>query len=220
MTVYDQVALDELERDALTEIVNIGVSRAASSLRKMIGDHVLLAVPSVEVVSQRRAARLISEREASDLVAVRQDFHGPFSGRALLIFPESNSLELVRAVTGDELSAAEVVELETEALAETGNIILNSCLATMANMLKRSLNMTLPEVLRGTGASLFDVTEDSASEGLVLFLYIDFAVRRRDIRGYIAMIMDLPSLATLKELLGEFIEQVLSDDAGGRLGPV
>jgi chemotaxis protein CheC len=28
--------LDELERDALTEIVNIGVSRAAGNLRKMI----------------------------------------------------------------------------------------------------------------------------------------------------------------------------------------
>lgn len=207
------IALGELERDALTEIVNIGVSRAASSLRKMIGDHVTLSVPSIDVVSQRRAARLISEREVAELVAVRQDFTGPFSGRALLIFPESNSLELVRAVTGGELSAAEVVEMEHEALAETGNVILNSCLATMANMLKRSLTMTIPEVLRGNGAMLFEVDEDSAVDGLVLFLYIDFAVRKRDIRGYIAMIMDLPSLTVLKELLDEFIARVVGDDA-------
>jgi chemotaxis protein CheC len=204
------IALSELERDALTEIVNIGVSRAASSLRKMIDDQVLLSVPSIEVVSQQRAARLISEREVSELVAVRQDFAGFFSGRALLIFPETNSLELVRAVTGGELSVQEVLDLEHEALAETGNIILNGCLATMANMLKRSLTMTIPEVLRGTGASLFDVTE--TSEGLVLFLYIDFAVRSRDIRGYIAMIMDLPSLQALKELLGEFIERIVGDE--------
>jgi len=206
----ESLALSELERDALTEIVNIGVSRAASSLRKMIDDQVLLSVPSIEVVSQRRAARLITEREVSELVAVRQDFEGPFSGRALLIFPETNSLELVRAVTGGELSLQEVLDMEQEALAETGNIILNSCLATMANMLKRSLTMTIPEVLRGTGASLFEINE--TSEGLVLFLYIDFAVRSRDIRGYIAMIMDLPSLQTLKELLGEFIVRVVGED--------
>ena len=206
------VTLDELERDALTEIVNIGVSRAASNLRKMIGGEVLLSVPSIEVVSQRRAARLISEREVVELVAVRQDFEGVFSGRALLIFPETNSLELVRAVTGGELSAAEVLELEVEALAETGNVILNSCLATMANMLKRSLSMTVPEVLRGTGASLFEVDDTTRSEGLVLFLYIDFAVRKHDIRGYIAMIMDLPSLSTLKDLLDEFIERVVGKD--------
>jgi len=207
----ESISLDDLERDALTEIVNIGVSRAASSLRKMIGDQVLLSVPSIEVVSQRRAARLISERETSELVAVRQDFSGPFSGRALLIFPETNSLELVRAVTGGELTAQEVVDLEQEALAETGNIILNSCLATMANMLKRSLTMTIPEVLRGSGAMLFEVNEDGPSEGLVLFLYIDFAVRKHDIRGYIAMIMDLPSLGVLKELLAEFIANIVGD---------
>jgi chemotaxis protein CheC len=204
--------LAELERDALTEIVNIGVSRAASSLRKMIGDQVFLSVPSIEVVSQKRAARLISEREVSDLVAVRQDFAGPFSGRALLIFPETNSLELVRAVTGGELSAQDVVDMEQEALAETGNVILNSCLATMANMLRRSLTMTIPEVLRGSGASLFEVDKNGTADGLVLFLYIDFAVRSRDIRGYIAMIMDLPSLAMLKELLGEFIARVVGED--------
>lgn len=209
--IPESITLAELERDALTEIVNIGVSRAASSLRKMIDDQVLLSVPSIEVVSQRRAARLIGEREAAELVAVRQDFSGPFSGRALLIFPEANSLELVRAVTGGELSAQDVLDMEHEALAETGNIILNSCLATMANMLKRSLTMTIPEVLRGDGARLFEVDETSATDGLVLFLYIDFAVRRHDIRGYIAMVMDLPSLAVLKELLDEFIASVVGD---------
>ncbi len=94
--IPESVALTDLERDALTEIVNIGVSRAASNLRKMIGAQVFLSVPSIEVVSQRRAARLITEREVSELVAVRQDFSGAFEGRALLIFPETNSLELVR----------------------------------------------------------------------------------------------------------------------------
>jgi chemotaxis protein CheC len=210
--IPDNVALNELERDALIEIVNIGVSRAASNLRKMIGDQVLLSVPSIEVVSQHRAARLISEREVTSLVAVRQDFEGPFSGRALLIFPETNSLELVRAVTGGELTAEEVLEMEHEALAETGNVILNSCLATMANMLKRSLTMTVPEVLRGDGATLFEINAETGNEGLVLFLYIDFSVRKHDIRGYIAMLMDIPSLATLKELLDEFIARVVGDD--------
>ena len=205
--------LSELERDALTEIMNIGVSRAASNLRKMIGDQVYLSVPSIDVVSQRRAARLISEREITELVAIRQDFSGAFSGRALLIFPETNSLELVRAVTGGTLTAQEVVDMEHEALAETGNVILNSCLATMANMLRRSLTMTIPQILRGSGDTLFEVAEDVSIDGLVLFLYIDFVMRKRDIRGYIAMVMDIPSLEMLRELLAEFIQRVIGSDA-------
>ena len=209
----DVEILGELEHDALTEIINIGVNRAAANLRKMIGDQVHLSVPSIDIVTQRRAARLISEREITELIAVRQDFSGPFSGRAMLIFPESNSLELVRAATGGTLKLEEMLDMEHEALAETGNIILNSCLATMANMLQRSMTMTIPQIIRGTGNVLFEVDDNSAADGLVLFLYIDFVVRKRDIRGYIAMMMGIPSLVMLRDLLVEFIARVIGDDA-------
>lgn len=207
------ISLDELERDALTEVVNIGVSRAASSLRKMVGRQVLLSVPSVEIVTQAAAASLIGQRESEDLVAVKQEFEGAFSGRALLIFPETKSLELARAVMGDEASAEQVLELESEALAETGNVILNNCLGTMANMLKQSLKMSLPEIIRGSGDQLFAHTVDADETALVLFLYINFSVQDRNIRGYIAMLMDLPSMAALKILIADFIDRV-TEDAG------
>lgn len=208
----DTVQLSELEHDALTELVNIGVSRAAGSLRAMVGRQVLLSVPSVEVVSRAAATALIRERETGPLVAVRQEFRGAFNGQALLIFPERNSLELVRSVTGDELSEEDMAEMEQEALAETGNVVLNSCLATMANMLQRPLEMSLPEVIRGEGARLFELG-DGGADGVVLFLYINFAISDRDIRGYIAMLMDLPSLAALQGLVGEFIKRVMGDEA-------
>jgi len=211
------VDLSELEHDALTELVNIGVSRAAASLRNMVGEQVTLSVPSVEVVSRKAAAILIHEREAGELVAVRQDFEGAFSGRALLIFPQSNSLALVKAVTGDELAAVEVEAMESEALSETGNVVLNGCLATMANMLRRPLTMSLQQVLRGDGALFFELAERTDDNGVVLFLYINFSISGRDIRGYIAMLMDLPSLEALKVLIGEFIERVMGVDDLGAL---
>jgi chemotaxis protein CheC len=207
------IQLAELERDALTELVNIGVSRAAANLRKMVGEQVLLSVPSVEVVTRQGATTLIHERESGELVAVRQDFDGVFSGRALLIFPQSNSMALVHAVTGGGLSIEDAAEMEEEALAETGNVVLNSCLATMANMLQRPLSMSLPEVIRGDGSMLFDLSPERADGGVVLFLYINFAINDRDIRGYIAMLMDLPSLQALKGLIADFIERVVGDVA-------
>jgi chemotaxis protein CheC len=206
------IPLEDLERDALTELVNIGVGRAANSLRAMVGRQVMLSVPSVEVVSHHAAAALIREREPGALVAVRQDFHGAFEGRALLIFPEQNSLELVRSVSGAQLTAQEVLDIKDEALAETGNVVLNSCLATMANMLKRPLEMSLPQVIRSDGGILFELSEDLGSDAVVLFLYINFSVSDRDIRGYIAMLMDLPSLDTLRGLIAEFISRVLGDE--------
>lgn len=215
--------LDDLEIDALTELVNIGVSRAAASLRQMVGRQVFLSVPSVEVISREAAATVMRERETGPMVAVRQDFWGAFAGRALLIFPEPNSLALVRAVAGEALSDSELADFEDEALTETGNVVLNNCLGTMANMLQRPLQMSLPGVTRDEGARLFDMPAPVGGapdepDGVVLFLYINFAISERDIRGYIAVLMDLPSLDALKALVAEFIGRIVGPaamEAGG-----
>ncbi len=202
--------LDELELDAFTELVNIGVSRAAGSLREMIGEQVHLSVPTVVMVSREEAIKILQESEHDKLVAVHQVFEGDINGRVLLIFPEPKSLELVRAVTGGELTLEDIIELEQEAVAETGNIILNGCLSTIANLLQRSLKMSLPEILRGSAPDFFNLPPREGAD-LAMFLYINFDIQDRDITGYIAMLMDLPSLEALKLILREFIERTTGD---------
>jgi chemotaxis protein CheC len=211
--VTTPAVLTEFELDALTELVNIGVSRAAASLREMVGEQVHLSVPNVRLVGRDEAVAILRERESSRLVAVHQVFEGDITGRVLLIFPETKSLELVRAVTGGDLPLEDIIELEQEALAETGNIILNGCLATIANMLQRSLKMSLPEVLRGEAPGLLELDPPPEVGEVVMFLYIDFLIRERDIRGYVAMLMDMPSLTALKSLLAEFIERATGEAA-------
>jgi len=202
----DGFELSELELDALTEVVNIGISRASTSLRDMVGEQVFLSVPSVAITSPSQAAELLVQRESRLLVAVRQGFQGEFSGSALLIFPERNSLELVRAVARGDLSLEDILELEQEALAEIGNVILNGCMATIANLLDRRLIISLPEVLTGSAADLFNKTP-SLLQDVVLFIHIDFSVKGRELSGYLAMVMDVPSLEALKLLVNEFIRR-------------
>jgi chemotaxis protein CheC len=201
-----QMPLSEIEIDALTELLNVGVSKAATSLRDLIGTQVLLSVPHLALLSREDAARTMSEREANALVGVHQSFEGDLQGRALLIFPEAKSLELVRAVAGGDLSLEDIIALEHEALAETGNIILNNCLATMANLLKRRVKISLPKIIHGTGDTIFNFGDSVEDSDSALFLYIDFFIRDRDIRGYITMLMDMPALMALRTLLREFIE--------------
>ena len=97
--------LSDLEHDALTELVNLGVSRAAANLSEMVGEQVHLSVPSVSMMGRSQAIEILNKSEASKLIAVHQVFDGEVSGRALVIFPEAKSLELVRAVTSAELKS-------------------------------------------------------------------------------------------------------------------
>ncbi len=211
----DLTDLTEIERDAISEIANMGVSRAAASLRQLVGEQVLLSVPSVRIVSREEAAGLV-ERGSPKLVAVQQSFEGPFSGRALLIFPQAQSLELVRSIVGAEHSLEDIIDLEQEALAETGNIILNACLATIANVLRKTMRMSLPSVIRGDGATMFETEKLTSGGNLVLFLYIDFTIKNRDIRGFIALLMDLPSITALKDIVRDFIAGI--DKQPGHVG--
>ncbi len=210
--------LTDVEQDALAEIANLGVSRAANSLRQMVGEQVLLSVPAVRIVTRQTASKLVERNSVTKLVAVQQSFDGPFAGRALLIFPESQSLELVRSIVGDEHSLEDVIDLEHEALAETGNIILNGCLATIANLLHRTMRMSLPSVIRGDGAKLFEVNETSSEGQFVLFLYIDFNIKKRNVHGFIALLMDLPSIAALKDIVNEFISGIETQRPSDHVG--
>lgn len=211
MAPQPSVSLSELEFDALSELVNLGVGNAATGLREMVREEVLLSVPKVSIVPREQAIADLGPHGVNRLVAVHQHFEGDIRGRALLIFPEAQSMELVRAVVGDELSLEDIMELEQEAMAETGNVLLNTCLGTIANNLRRSLRISLPEVIQGNGSQLLSLSPEPCADDIVLFIYIDFSVRNRNIQGYLAMLLDLPSLVALKSLLAEYIARVEND---------
>jgi chemotaxis protein CheC len=69
------------------------------------------------------------------------------------------------------------------------------------------MQMSLPSIIRGDGAALFEV-ETSAGGPFVLFLYIDFKIKTRDVHGFIALLMDLPSIAALKDIVNDFISGI------------
>lgn len=208
--------LTDVQRDALTELANLGIGRAAAALSRMVAEPVQLSVPALDILNLTDAVHLLEDRErAASLVAVGQGFRGTLSGRALLIFPEAKSLELVRAVVGQEPSLEEIADLEQEALAEVGNVILNGFLGTIANLLQRSLDASLPSVKRGPGAAIFGMSaeQDQDPDSPVLFLQIDFTIRSRDIRGYIALLMNFSSLKGLEALLDEFVARLVGQQA-------
>jgi chemotaxis protein CheC len=70
MTIEQQLMnLPELERDALGEIANIAMGRAANSIRQMVGHQVLLSVPAVEILSTEAAAQVVGTPDNRILVA-------------------------------------------------------------------------------------------------------------------------------------------------------
>ena len=194
--------LSELENDALAEIINIGMGRAADSLSQMVSEEVSLSVPMLNVISGQDALGEIDKLTDGDISGVTQDFNGILSGRAMLLFPEEQSMNLVRLLLREEVPLEMMSELEKEALTEVGNIILNACFGTVANTLTFELDSTLPLFVQGKSHALFD--EDIQSHS-VLLIQVDFALPSKNIKGFLTFLMDINSMDIMRARIQEFV---------------
>lgn len=195
--------LDEMQHDALGEIFNIGVGRAASSLSLIVNDEVLLTAPEVTLVRIDQAAKLLQSAELQQFSSVSQTFSGPFEAQALLVFPETNALEIVRLMVGPHMSIEELAEFEQEAMCEIGNIILNACMSSLADIFKVSFNSTLPLHRFGNAENL-PVLEGDENQ-MVLLLQVDMVISQQHIQGHILFLLSVSSMNSLLACLNTYL---------------
>jgi chemotaxis protein CheC len=74
--------------------------------------------------------------------------------------------------------------------------------------LKRTLKMSLPVVVRGDSKQMFASAQ--TPESLILFLHITFEISNREITGYVALVMDIPSIDEFRALIADFMRKVAS----------
>lgn len=191
-------SLSELHQDALCEIFNIGAGRAASSLSEIIGEEVKLSVPRVQVFLSSEINSQSLPFNNQRLGAVRQRFSGPFDAYAMLLFTEERALQIVRDMMGSHVSIEELAEYEQEAMCELGNIILNSCLSAMADVLELTLQSSLPLYAVDTPDALLQQIVEETNQPVMLALHIDLSIEKRQTQGCLVFLLSTPSL---KELL-------------------
>jgi chemotaxis protein CheC len=212
------VALTELEHDALVEIFNIGVGQAAAAMSGIVNEEVTMSVPSITFLSRSEAAQLLEEAHRNDnraggtsgerICGVSQHYEGAFSTEALLMFPEHKSLEIVRLMVGEAVPLAELSGMEQEAMSEIGNIILNSCVGTLANIFQQELHGSLPVYHVGSSDEILDATGTRA-DTVVMMLHIDFILEKHQIHGYVAFILDVTALTDLKEQIDRYLQRAM-----------
>lgn len=201
-------SLNQDQQDTIVELMNIGVGRAAAALSKLVQDEVLLSVPKVDFVDIETAESRFTELLPVALAGVTQAFDGFISGKAALIFPEERSLELVRIVVGHELTASEISELEQDTLAELGNILLNSCLATLANILHREIHTSLPEAYNGNRHTMLNLLCEQ-EDSMIMLVQVDFSLLQHELQGYLAFIIDLQTASNFYSALDEYLNNLL-----------
>ncbi len=183
--------------DALRELINIGVGRAAGSLNQMLRAHVDLHVPFVRVFAPGESKNcIVQEFGLGKLAAVQLMFKGPFVGNAALVFPPDSAAKLVDIVTGEEPGSHDLDAIRIGTLTEVGNIVLNGVMGSIGNILKQHIDYSLPVYVEDTIENLMTLKKADPAVTVVL-AQAHFTIEQFHIEGDIILLFEVGSFDAL-----------------------
>ena len=191
-TEIPEIVFDGDELDVLAEYFNMGMGQAANSISQMLSREVMLSVPSVRFTSHEKTINEMNLNNEEVVVCVSEDFEGVFDGKAIMLFPEQDSQALI-----DFFNEEYNAQVEEDIMMEVGNILINSSLSTISNLLDSSYECNIPKYTKHKVLSLFKSINYTETEHY-LVIEMDFKVDSTDITGNFRLLMDLTNVDELK----------------------
>lgn len=193
--------LDERQRDALSEVINIAFSRTANSLSELTGDRILLDPPKVDIVPIDEVSQKLNEELKGEVATVHQIFTGPVCGDALLLLDYEGAIRLSALVSGEEdVDYTYLTSSLKEVLMEVGNILLNACLGMFGNLLNLHITFSIPKIHLNELHAILDTLVISQEElKYALIAITKFGIKNSLIKGYLVIILGVSSLEKLLE---------------------
>ncbi len=71
--------INEIQLDALREIINIGIGYSAGSLNKMLQQHIVMTVPELHLIDANDPSSFAKNTYSSRLSGIFQSFDGAYS---------------------------------------------------------------------------------------------------------------------------------------------
>jgi chemotaxis protein CheC len=195
--------LEQLDDDALTELFNIGLHRAAASLSELTGQRIVVDLPRLWILPIAEMNDRLKALLTGELATVHQIFRGPVAGDAMLVLEYEKAALLAKLMTeGTVAVGGRLDQSAREVLSEVGNIILSACLSAFGDMLKVSVSFSVPrihiELLEELMRSLVVETEDLR---YALIVATQFRLSQTEVGGYLIVAVGMTSLGLITRAL-------------------
>jgi chemotaxis protein CheC len=192
-----------VDHDALTELFNIGLHRAAASLSELTGQRIIVELPRLWVCPIEDTQERLRELLEGELATVHQIFMGNMTGDAVLVLEYESASRLAALLTrGDVAMDGRLDQSAREVLTEVGNVILSSCLSAFGDMLRVSVTFAVPRIhvesLDGLLRSL-KVKDDEMH--YTLLAATRFRLTEGEVGGYLMIAVGIASLELITRAL-------------------
>jgi chemotaxis protein CheC len=183
------------QKDALTELINIGYGRAAGALSELTGYRITLEVPRIAMHAIEDIAPQLTRMVGGEVASVTQVFSGPVAGNALLLLDEKAAVVLSELLTDDVSPSGGFDSGAREIITEVGNILLNALLGVFGNLLQVQISFAVPRLRVDTIDSVLQsITVQDEELRYALMIHTRFRLRANNVTGYLIIILGITSL--------------------------
>ncbi len=195
--------LNDVEKDVLSELGNIGAGHAATALSVLLQQKVRMSVTAARICTFDEIADVVGGAEQL-VVGVFLRMNGDISGNMFLLFSLESAKELLQKLLPGKDEFDDFTDIEISALGEVGNILGGAYLNAISDLVLLNMNQTVPAVAVDMAGAILDIgilmsgqTSDSA-------ILIDTSIFQGDksIDGHFFMLPDPESTAPLLRALG------------------
>ena len=198
--------MTKAEADALTELFNVGLHRAAASLSDVTGQRILVDLPKLVICEIAEIEQRLADLVGGEIATVHQMFGGSVAGDAVLLIEYEKAAALARLMTdGEAARGGRIDQSAREVLTEIGNVVLGACLSGFGDMLELAVSFSVPrihiETLRTILRSLLSDTDVEAQYAVIAAT--QFRLSKLAVDGYMIIAIGAKSLSRISRALGE-----------------
>lgn len=197
----DVRTLNNLERDALREVANIGAGHAATALSQMTGRTIMIDVPEVEIRRLEEVAELVGPPDTV-IAAILMHMMGDLTGRTMVILPANSALVLCDILLrrpGGATTSLEAMEHST--LKETGNILSSAYLNALSDFMGMMLLPSVPSLVVDLAGAVLTTTYLNFGHDRDFVFCVDTSFRvegaHEVLQGQFLLLPDPPSLQAI-----------------------
>jgi chemotaxis protein CheC len=199
-------AYSDDQYDALREISNIAMGRAADSLARLLHRFIRLPVPNVRIVEAALVADALRELVAGEtsVTVVREAFSGRMRGEALVFFCGDSYAELADLLGHEADGVADHEEL----VLDLSNLLVGATIGGIAEQLGYELGYSAPSIIadRQTMDLVLEAKKVPWSHAVLLSL--NFRVEGKAFLCHVLAFWPDDALRALRDAIDRFLEGI------------
>ena len=195
--------MNELERDIIREILNIGLARAADSFAVIAQERVLLEVPNLDLVPSASIIERVREYQAR-YVAIQSDIRGDFNGSTFMFFSGQHVQRLSRVcLRMPATDSLRLTELQESLLLEISNIITGALVTQLANILKANIYGAPPKAPTGDLATALQglLPDSETLQPLIFSVITQFSDKENSVELPLMLFFDRATFEKILEII-------------------